>query len=212
MTPPIFRHKTWDYDIWHSIITHNEYQIHDNWNGSIIDVGGHIGSFSYFMLSHRGASSSIIVEPDPHNFLILQHNLSDFINSNKVTAINAGIGSPNSKLQPCSGPHANTGGTNYGESPDGTIDSVTLDHLINMGPEGPILLKLDCEGCEYTALSNCENMSRISAIVGEYHERDSYHHSTLEKFLHDYGFSSNYHYTSDSIGLFGAHRPNPYGT
>lgn len=205
---PTFRNNTWDRDIWECIVNKNEYSIIDDWHGTVIDIGGHIGSFSYFMLVHKKAHKIIAIEPDPTNFSLLQHNLQPFINNNQAIVIHAGIGNPGSKLcieQPLEN-MANTGGVSYKISENGTIDSISLDSLIQMAGNEPILLKLDCEGCEYEALASCDNLHRISAIVGEYHVRGDNSYSFLQNILQSNNFEFNHHPTYTDLGLFAAHQ------
>lgn len=203
---PFFRPNTWDKEIWHSIVTHNEYNITDNWNGTVIDIGGHIGSFSYFMLQHKQAHKAIVVEPDPDNFRVLSYNLQQFISSNKAIAINAGIGPPETKLICAGNIPDNTGGINYIPNPDGIIDTIPLDSLIELAGDTPILLKLDCEGCEYDALENCKLLNKISAMIGEFHGRNNYNIKFIENILINNNFEFDYRFTSDSLGLFAAHQ------
>lgn len=201
-----FRPNTWDENIWKSIVDHNEYGIVDNWPHNIIDIGGHIGSFTYFMLSKKHSKKSIVIEPDIENFNILLQNLQHYISDNKVIALNVGIGSPQTKLDSYQKIFDNTGGMSYVESPNGNIDSIPLDTVINMLDDSPILLKLDCEGCEYYALQSCSQLHRINAIIGEFHVRNSNNANTLRSLLASKNFNFSYHNTSKYIGLFGAHQ------
>ena len=202
-----FRPNTWDANIWNSIVEHNEYGIINDWPHNVIDIGGHIGSFSYFITTKKGAKKSIVIEPDPSNFKLLQTNLQPQIEQGKVIAFNVGIGSPNTALSLVQHIADNTGGISYTESSNGNIPTTTLDNLINLLDNSPILLKLDCEGCEYTALSQCSQLHRINAIVGEFHVRPDKNVSFLQDILSSQNFEFNYHYTgSEYIGLFGAHQ------
>lgn len=203
----LFRPNTWDANIWNSIVNSNEYGIVNDWRGYVIDIGGHIGSFSYFMTTHKKTKKSIVIEPDPDNFRVLQHNLSSLINENKVYALNAGIGPKNTNLSLFARVDQNTGGISYVPSNVGLVPTIHLDDLIKMVPENEgILLKLDCEGCEYEALSTCTLLKRVNAIVGEFHHRGENNQFTIKKLLEDQNFIFSYHNTSSNIGLFGAHQ------
>lgn len=203
----LFRANTWDANIWNSIVHGNEYGIINNWNDYVIDIGGHIGSFSYFMTTHKNTKKSIVIEPDPDNFRVLQHNLGSLINENKVYALNAGIGPKNTNLSLFAHVHQNTGGISYVPSNVGIIPTVSLDDLILMVPENEnILLKLDCEGCEYEALMTCTKLHRINAIIGEFHHRNDNNQFTIKQLLENNNFIFSYHNTSSHIGLFGAHQ------
>lgn len=200
-----FRNNTWDQNIWNDIVYNNEYGINGEWPHNLIDIGGHIGSFSFKMLTHNHTKKVIIVEPNKDNYDILVQNLQDFIKQNKVIAINKGIGPPNSKLNIPTPLGENTGGSFYSVSPEG-VDTINLDSLIDIIDDGsPILLKIDCEGCEYEALSQCTKLSKINCIVGEFHITPQYGIENIKTILQDYNFS--YHFRSDHLGLFGAHRP-----
>jgi FkbM family methyltransferase len=202
-----FRSHTWDANIWNSIVHGNEYGIHNDWPSYIIDIGGHIGSFSYFMITQKNAKKSIIIEPDPDNFRVLKHNLDSLINEDKVHALNVGIGPKNTSLSLFAHVHQNTGGISYVASETGNIPTVSLDDLIDMVPQNEaILLKLDCEGCEYEALSSCLQLRRINAIVGEFHNRGTNNQLTIKSILEKNNFVFSYHNTSSHIGLFGAHQ------
>lgn len=53
-----------------------------------------------------------------------------------------------------------------------TVESVTLTELLDMAKDETVgLLKMDCEGCEYSVLNNLEReaFERIEAIFMEYH-------------------------------------------
>jgi FkbM family methyltransferase len=202
-----FRPNTWDANIWNSIVENNEYGISTDWPHNVIDIGGHIGSFSYFITRKKGAKKVIVIEPDPSNFKLLQENLEYQIQQGIVVAINAGIGSPNSTLSLVQHIPDNTGGISYSESENGTIKTFTLDDLIDTLDNSPILLKLDCEGCEYAALSQCSKLHRINAIVGEFHVRAEKDATYLQHILSSHNFEFRYHYTGyPNIGLFGAHQ------
>ncbi len=204
---PSFRPNTWDENIWNSIVENNEYSIHNDWPHNVIDIGGHIGSFSYFISTKRQAKRVIVLEPDPENFSFLQQNLKEQIDNGIVIALNAGIGSPHSSLSLFAPIPGNTGGVAYTESPTGNIRTFTLDNLIDLLDNDPILLKLDCEGCEYAALEQCSKLHRINAIIGEFHVRGNKNNESLKNILVSQNFIFNSHFTgSDQIGLFGAHQ------
>lgn len=204
-----FRLNTWDQHIWEDTMN-NVYGINSSWPHSIIDIGAHIGSFTYFMMSHRQTKRAIAIEPDYSNYLLLQNNLSNYISNGSVTALYAGIGPANTTLAAHRYVPENTGGMFYIPSENGTIPCVSLDSLIDMIPDDDlILLKLDCEGCEYEAVFSCTKIKRIRCIVGEFHFRYSFNHNSLKNSLESNGFKFGYHFTTSSqdIGLFGAHQP-----
>lgn len=60
------------------------------------------------------------------------------------------------------------------------------------------LLKLDCEGSEFSFLGNTSMLSKVRIIVGEYHGRERFHKLVAERF-------SDWHLTilrEGNLGLF----------
>lgn len=212
MFKPVWRENTWDENIWKSIVEHNEYQIQQNWYGSVIDVGAHIGSFSYFILS-RGASRVVSVEPDQCNFHVLCQNMRLFIEAGRVIPINAGIGKPGTFLDTDMSGMENTGGRVYTSRPTGAIPAISLDALIDLLPQ-PIMLKIDCEGCEFEAFANSQKLNDITSIVGEVHTTNDTSITAFKELLTSRGFlySCSDRTLDDKTGnglwLFGAHQPD----
>lgn len=158
-----FRPNTHDQDIWHSVVTHNEYGLPDSLYKPVVDIGAHIGAFAYACLK-RGAPRVICVEPCPANFELLKKNLAEF--GDRVTYIQAAIGA-----KPGRGTyHALKDGPNTGggivKRGAGPIKFVTLAQVV--GQLQDFLLKLDCEGGEKELIGN-PLLKRAWRIVGEYH-------------------------------------------
>ena len=204
---PYFRDNTWDANIWNDIVHNNEYGVNGPWPHNIIDIGGHIGSFTFKMLNKHNTKKAVVIEPNIDNYNLLNKNLEIYISNNTVVALNAGIGPPNSKINISNkNLGINTGGSFYSISNDG-IDTVSLDSLISLVDDGsPILLKIDCEGCEYEALASCTQLDKINCIVGEFHNTPNHNIHEIEQYLQDHHYFFSYHYRSSHLGLFGAHK------
>ena len=71
-----FREGTLDAYIWDSVVDYNEYKLPESINGVVVDIGAHIGSFSYACYE-RGAPVILAFEPLRSNFEVLQENLKD---------------------------------------------------------------------------------------------------------------------------------------
>ena len=211
--PPRFHYRpgSWDPAIWHSVVSANEYGFSDShdsripWRGDVIDVGGHIGAFTHLALTKLNARRVFVVEPDPDNFVMLRKNLADHIADGRVVAINGGIGEVGKTLQLHNNPGTNTGCAEYAENPSGTINVVSLQQLI-ADANAPVLLKLDCEGCEYVALLSDVNLGPVQEIIGEFHENDTRNVSDLQAALEHRGYRFSYTRTTDNQGLFSASR------
>lgn len=201
----IFRAGTWDKDIWNSVYKNNEYGIKRRWSSSVIDVGAHTGAFTKFMLD-KGAKKIWAIEANPDNFEILSKNMAPYVASGRVVLINKALGPAGEKFGPLNNPGENTGGTSYGPIEGGTIDTMSLDDIIDEIP-GPVLMKIDCEGCEYFTIMQMQKLHRINAIVGEYHHRGEFTELTLRDYLVSKGFAFSHTVKAPAIGVFGAHQP-----
>lgn len=177
-----FRPGTNDASVWRSVVDGNEYFVPANLSplDIVIDVGMHIGSFSYLVLA-RGAGQVYGFEANKENYALARKNLVCF--QSQITTVYGAVCRSDSDSIPLffSGYPAFTNGTintgggdvlsRNGGSPvpaipfDSIIDSVTRE-----GCRRIRLLKLDCEGSEYSILMTSKRLHLIDEIVGEYHE------------------------------------------
>lgn len=145
----------------------------------IVDVGGHYGVFSRFAARKYPAGRVIYIEPHTENFQIAEKNLAGLAN---VTMIEGAITyEDNVVLHPFVAGR-NSGGSQVlpaGQSPFENdtahgaaihVQGFGLEHLCTFyGLERIDLLKLDCEGSEYSILAKCSCLGRVAEIVGEWH-------------------------------------------
>lgn len=176
--PPFaLRPGTNDDVIYKSVVTENEYRVPDDLTGAIVvDIGVHVGAFSYLALT-RGAASVYGFEPEPSNYARACENLAPF--GERVQLSNRAVwrsDAPASQLHffP-STDRANTGGGTLIWDTDGPmVDAAPLDQVIEEvtggGYKNIDLLKIDCEGAEFPILLTSRLLDRIDRIVGEYHE------------------------------------------
>lgn len=224
------RPETNDFNIFDSVVQHNEYQLperlkHDD---VIIDIGAHIGSFTYAALT-RGAARVYAYEAHPINYVVAARNLERFGDRAVCRELavwrsdSAGETLFNDPLANYSKP--NTGGFSVVYNDFGlAVKSVGLDEILLEASEGltrPVrLLKIDCEGAEYPILFTSKYLAVVKEMCGEYHEIPSeivpprarvegyeeFNRHTLKKFLEAQGFSVDLmpHGTAD--GIFHARR------
>jgi len=168
----------------------DEYGIaHERFSRSdvIIDIGAHIGVFSY-MAHVMGSRAIHAIEADPANHALLKKNLRD-LPSIHVTynAVGRSDAAAPSHVIHSGYISENTGGGNVimggrpfefwkqelFDSPPAAaetrIPTLRLDDLLARF-EKIKLIKIDCEGSEFPILLTSQLLNRVERIIGEYHE------------------------------------------
>ena len=227
----------WDRGIMKSVILYDEYDIAlEEFDPAdiIIDVGGHIGSFSY--LCHRHGSRNIYCyEAESENYRVLTAFLEDLEGIHKFNLAVFRSDEPLTYSLTHSGYGENTGGGNVlstvaivkriKQQKPQEVKVVGLDEILSQF-ERVKLLKLDCEGSEFPILLTSQLLHKVERIVGEYHEIDAammaslnpkakvnnlatYRVDILVECLRSFGFEVKTFYTDKSVGLgkFDARRP-----
>ncbi len=161
-------------------------------HSTVIDVGGHIGSFS--ILSALRGARVVALEPVPYNFEMLNENVRLNGLQERVKAINAAVWSSTGE-QTLGVADDSTGGSGFWYKkptvPQIDVHTVRLSELMSAERiESCDLLKLDCEGAEYEILNSLEpeTWSRIRAMVMEYHMFAGYTLEQLDKLLRQHGY------------------------
>lgn len=174
----LFRAGTFDENIWHSVITNNEYGLPERFGPTdvILDIGGHIGSFAYACLD-RGAGLVVSIEPDTDNANYYRHNLHSSCRAMDRSILVTAAAWRSDQPVPTvryAGVGTNTGGGNtLGETGE-PVAAIPLDLLAQLAarlaPSGRVrLLKLDCEGAEWPCLLTFTQWALVDALVGEFH-------------------------------------------
>lgn len=136
---------------------------------TVIDVGANIGdSTIYFAVNHMNV---IAIEPFPINSEYITKN--SILNglSDRITVLNAAIGmdGPTVKVNQVVFPDK---GSDLKFSIGGKeIPVLMLKDLVTKYKSRELFLKMDCEGCEYEAISQCSDdaLSAFTRIAMEYH-------------------------------------------
>lgn len=174
------RPNTDDRRIFQDVVDHEEYPLPPKFNKDdvLIDIGAHIGSFSYAALQ-RGAGKVYAYEAHPVNHAITRKNLEQFgerAECRNLAVWRSDIPSVtlfNDRLDDES--DANTGGHAVVYNIEGVpIQTVGLDDILDEATNGFTrkirMLKIDCEGAEYPILFSSKFLNTIEEICGEYHE------------------------------------------
>lgn len=227
------RPETYDARIFEDVAVNNEYNLPERFNNTdtIIDIGAHIGSFSYAALM-RGAGKVYSYEAHPVNYGITVQNLAKF--GNRAVCSNLAVwrsDEPERTLynDVLNGPYQpNTGGISVLWNNEGVpIGTVSLDELLlaaSHGLEKSVrLLKLDCEGSEYPILFTAKYLYVVQEICGEYHEIEPervparavvgnrpelFNRYGLKEFLEAQGYSVELKPQGEADGIFHARREN----
>lgn len=152
------------------IFTHNIYSKLPVKDKVVIDVGGNIGDSALFFAA-MGAKEIVMLEPQPKFFEYASKNISYNNMSEKIQIINSALGGSSGTLK-----------INYEQSGqkfqiplddnDGvSIQVITLDEILSKYNENDLILKMDCEGCEYDVicLSSDKIIKKFEAILIEFH-------------------------------------------
>jgi FkbM family methyltransferase len=134
------RHGSIDADVYNLVVNLNEYALPERFarDDTVIDVGAHIGTFSYAALN-RGAGSVVAVEPDPLNAAIARRALAAYAATGRFELVEAAVwGDEDTALfhhgyPTMPGGKLNTGGGRVSDDPRGQpVRTIALDDLIDL--------------------------------------------------------------------------------
>jgi len=225
------RPETEDFVVFEDVVDRNEYMLQDKFNSDdiIIDVGAHIGSFSY-AAALRGPGKIYAYEAHPLNHAIACKNLSPF--GDRVTCSNLAVWRSDEPSLTLYNDDITvfeaTGGISVLWNNEGLpVPSISLDEVLCEASDGfkrrIRLLKLDCEGSEYPILFTSNHLDIVDEICGEYHEiqRDRiperarvkgrpepFNREGLRDFLQNLGWSVQLERRGVADGLFRARPGN----
>jgi FkbM family methyltransferase len=167
MKPRVYRTQS-EKDTWYAVAVENEYCLPTTLlpTDTIIDIGAHIGSFSY--LAYRSGSRSVYAyEIDPWHVEAATVNLGDMQDGVALHYSAVVRGDEHRASE-----YRYDGAWNSFGLTGGVVESKSLDEIINAvcePGENVRFLKIDCEGGEYPVLYTCTQMDRIEEIAGEWH-------------------------------------------
>lgn len=172
------------------------YSIHSDWK--VIDIGAGTGEFTLFAASaiSKPDGKVFAFEPFPESFSLMQENLRlNRINNVQVFTEAIGAEAGELVLDLASGePLQFQSRTESVASKDKSlrVKSISLAGALEKAElELCDLLKLDCEGAEYSILFSAPRsvLERFKYIVMEYHDNvTQYDHGDMSRFLTEQGF------------------------
>ncbi len=139
----------------------------------VIDVGSHVGIVSIYLAKKYPGIEVYAYEPTPANYNRLVRNIGANGVVQQVTPFNLAVTGDGKPITLTGNPNDNSGGMSAFTEPGHVkfeAQSLTLEQVFN-GIEGRIkLLKVDCEGGEYSLLqAKPEILNRVDYLRAEFH-------------------------------------------
>lgn len=169
------RLNTSDLDIYTRVYRNNEYSLTEFFNDEdiIIDIGGHVGSFSKLVID-RGCKNLYSYEADEATYKLLKENLDN--RGEKIYCFNSAVWRSDVEV-----PYLFYSGYSYNPAGGSVICSNTnikvnvkkfddiISEISTNSSKRIKLLKLDCEGSEYAILYTSKLLHLVDLIYLEYH-------------------------------------------
>jgi len=176
-------------------------------NKVIIDVGAYKGESAIYFATN-GAKKVIALEPDEDNYKLALLNIKENGFENKIMLLNKALAPIEGVInfyKYLRSTNANSIDPNNMVKLNDQIivkqvETVTLNQLIKMVKERIGLLKLDCEGCEYTVLNSFSDFDMIDNIILEYHNEVQ----NLPNLLKSHGFEVTIEKANEKTGIIKA--------
>lgn len=153
--------------------------IHENWigdpyrlaatvtDGSVIDIGGNIGSFAVRAVA-EGAARVLSYEPEPSNIEMFKLNCATEIANGTVVLDERAVWCFTDKTVHLAPTYSHASVEEGGSVSARTID---LNDVLRQVPEPIALLKVDIEGSEIEIFSTCDAniLRRVQRLAMEFH-------------------------------------------
>jgi FkbM family methyltransferase len=221
------RPETTDAETFEFIVERNEYNLPARFNPDdiVIDIGAHIGSFSYAALV-RGAGNIHAYEAHREKHFIAAKNLARF--GSRVNCRHQAVWRSDQTLQRLFTDDLagmkKTGGVSALFNDEGeSVETISLDQILFAASDAlrkPIrLLKIDCGGSEYPILFTSTHLHVVEEVCGEYHEvapdtvperakvpgnYEPFDRFALKEFFEERGWSIVLKPQTDRVGFFHA--------
>ena len=161
---------------------------------TIIDIGGHIGSFSIWAAKQAHQGKVFTFEPNAENFLLLKEN-KEINEISNLEIFNLAVSEKIGEVTLFNSVHQNMGHSlyEYDLPNQAKVKTTILDEILqNNNIQKVDLLKIDAEGAEYPILLNTspQTLQKINKIILEYHDYlgHGYTYQDIQKHLETNGF------------------------
>jgi len=166
--------------------------VQDDW--VIVDIGAGIGEYTLFAAAGHSGNTVHAYEPFPESFSLLKANLElNRVKGVQIFSEAVAGQSGTAELDLAGGEPLKFSTEAHHALPDALhVTAMTLSQVLDRVGKRCNVLKLDCEGAEYTILFNTPDvvLATLDHIVLEYHDRvTAYSHRDLVEFLSAKGFS-----------------------
>lgn len=157
---------------------------------SVLDVGGHFGYFAIFAALNSAPGSRIVtVEPSAQNWQVLQANVGQ-MGLDQIRIVHGAVAEHTgtatvhvTQAHNCSliADHAREFAADGALSSESVQTFSLADMLDQNGFDTVDVLKLDCEGAEYSIIFQSPEsvLRRVKVIMMEFHDLKDEHHSGL---------------------------------
>lgn len=172
----------------------------------VIDIGGHVGTFSCRLAQvHPGASIEVF-EPSPTTARFLRRNVQQNGFDGRITVYEKALAATNgfAELDDNGGGSGLNGLVSAGHGSVATatrVETVAFDDVV-AGVDAPVdFLKIDCEGGEYDLIYNSTpaNWASVQRVVIEYHEVPGQTWPRLRSWFEDQGLKVVHHQPSSEF-------------
>lgn len=172
--------------VWRDVWQQNVYQLGEEHlsGAAVIDVGSNIGLFTAFAL-HNGARLVVAVDPIDEHHERSRMLIGDRDDVVRITAAcgdgrdmarGPGVGPCQTMIDPRSEVIVDGAHRYITTVTDSTVGGTTLDSLVELasgraGRKVPIIVKVDCEGCEYDLILSASDatLERVWRFTMEWH-------------------------------------------
>lgn len=201
-----YRQDTIDWNVINSTLDGDEYGLASLvLEGWAFDVGSYVGSVAIALAIDNPGLRVLAIEPVPDNVRLCRVNVEHNGLSERIIVLDGAVGPPDTaRLSICYGYEggelarynafvANIASIGHSEVPhkDRDVAAYSLSSLVTLAGETPSFVKLDCEGGEWSFLSD-PTRAQLPRVHGEWHSAEGRVRADLESMLgptHDLTFT-----------------------